>query len=67
MKRIGNICPMCRTPSVTKVPDEEYAAWRGGMMIQAAMPSLTPMQRETLISGTCPKCWEVLFPKEEKV
>lgn len=32
--------------------------------IQDIFPYLTPAEREMLITGICPKCWQKLFPPE---
>ena len=48
-----------------EVNEEAYKAWQGGRLIQNVMPALTADQREMLISGTCPRCWDNLFPEEE--
>ena len=37
---------------------EAYIKWANGALIQRVMPELTADQREILISGTCPGCWE---------
>ena len=36
-----------------------------GENIQIAFPDLTADQREILISGICPECWDKIFPPEE--
>jgi hypothetical protein len=36
------------------------------MLIQDAMPNSTTDQREFLISGCTPSCWESMFPTEEE-
>lgn len=47
-------------------PRDGYYLWRdGGMHIQQAMPDLPRERRETLISGTCPEAWNLLFPEED--
>lgn len=51
-------CPQCGKVSELRVLKEHYLNWRyKGMLIQTAMPELTPPQRELLLSGICPKCW----------
>lgn len=50
--------PNCETMFLLPVPVSEYQAWKDGMLIQDAMPSLTKDDRELLLSGTCPKCWD---------
>ena len=51
-------CPHCGKVSELHVLKEHYLNWRDkGMLIDVAMPELTPSQRELLLSGICPKCW----------
>ena len=46
---------------------EKFYRWKvGGEHIQDVFPEMTKDQREILISGTCPECWDVLFPKEDE-
>ena len=33
------------------VTDEQIAKWKGGMLIQNAMPNLTPTEREFMMTG----------------
>lgn len=43
----------------------QLAAWRGGELIQRAMPQLTPDEREFLMTGITPAEWqEHVVPKE---
>lgn len=39
---------------------EQFELWKNGMLIQDAMPGATTDQREFLISGCTPTCWENL-------
>lgn len=42
---------------------DKVRRWRkDGEAIQNVFPDMTPDDRETLISGICKKCFEVLFP-----
>lgn len=43
----------------------QVEAWVNGMLIQDAMPEATVDQREFLISGCTPECWDSMFPSEE--
>lgn len=54
-----NWCPNVVTIGIRD--DGGYEAWKNGAMIQNAMPYLTADEREMLISGTCPQCWEEMF------
>lgn len=39
---------------------DQYSRWRGGELIQDAMPKLTADEREFVISGCTPSCWDRL-------
>ena len=41
--------------------EEQLAAWQGGVLIQRAMPNLTPDEREFLMTGYTPEDWEEIF------
>lgn len=54
-------CIMCKTDFMLDVPQEGYRAWRSGEKIQKALPTLTPDQRELLLSGICGECFDKIF------
>lgn len=54
-------CPFCGEYHEVDVNETAYDSWKGGELIQNAMPDLTPTQREQLISGLCIKCQEKIF------
>jgi hypothetical protein len=51
-------CPLCGKEWNVPVPASEYAAWKSGMLIQDAIQSVPAEQREMLITGICPGCWD---------
>lgn len=53
-------CPLCGTRKTFTLPEKEYRRWRDGALIQNVFPQLTIDEREQLISGICPKCWELM-------
>lgn len=59
--------PNCGKTFMLAVTEKEFDNWEDGMLIQDAMPSLTLEERELLISGTCPQCWEAMMPKEDEM
>ena len=60
-------CKKCNEVNEIDVDFEKFIAWRSSkMLIQEAFPELDADQRELLISGICPKCWDELFPSEEE-
>jgi hypothetical protein len=44
---------------------EELNLWLNGMLIQDAMPHLSWMDREFIISGTTPEMWDAMLKKYE--
>ena len=59
------MCPFCGNRRVFRLNAAAYNRWRGGELIQNAFPDLTPDEREQLISGTCPGCWDRYMSDEE--
>jgi hypothetical protein len=55
----------CRKTFAVPLTPEQEAAWRGGALIQRVVPTLPSDERELLISGICPLCWEKLFGGED--
>ena len=41
---------------------EEYASWRGGELIQNAMPRLNADEREFIKTGVTAEEWDEMFP-----
>lgn len=55
-------CVSCNTPHTVIVPTAGYKRWASGQAhIQDALPGLSAAERELLISGICPVCWDKLF------
>ena len=59
-------CHSCHVEWFLDVPVQGLADWKSGELIQNALPELDADQRELLISGTCPTCWNEMFPPEEE-
>jgi len=54
------VCGRIHEPVVLDA--EKYYRWKeDGECIQDVFPEMTKDQREILISGTCPECWDELF------
>jgi hypothetical protein len=58
-------CVVCKTPGRMEVDDQQIVAYAKGALIQHAFPTMSPGQREQLMTGTHPECWVTLFPPEE--
>ena len=57
-------CRCCKEMTSLEVNFTGFEAWQNGGLIQNALPELNANQRELLISGTCPTCWDMVFPPE---
>ena len=62
---IVTACPCCGEANFIEANESDYWDWKDGALVQDAFPYLTPNEREALISGLCPWCWEQTFGKEE--
>jgi hypothetical protein len=58
-------CLHCHKVFGLAYDDQDYQRWKGGELIQRAMPYLTADQRELLISGVCGECFDKMFTPEE--
>ena len=63
---LGSVCPSCKTLVKVKVKYVDYVKYCDGALAQVAFPYLQPAEREVLISGICPKCWDKMFGASEK-
>ena len=59
-------CPWCLKEATLEVPFEGYQAWQRGDLVQNALPDLSADEREMLISGVCPACWDEQFGSDEE-
>ena len=57
-------CPLCTKQTSVFVQKEQLEKWENGMLAQRAFPEFSPSLRETLISGTCDTCWDIMFKEE---
>lgn len=55
------VCPICGEENFIFANVEDIWAWEDGELVQNAFPYLSADEREMLISGICPKCWEKMF------
>jgi hypothetical protein len=62
---IRKVCPHCLQDAVVVVTTNDFNRWVNGELAQRAFPEMKPEDREMLISGVHPKCWEELYPEEE--
>ena len=58
-------CPFCGKGHEIEVNEMDYLDWQDGEHAQNAFPYLSANEREMLISGICPNCWDKMFEQEE--
>ena len=58
-------CPICGRDHEVMVYADDYSRWQNGELAQNAFPYLTANEREMLISGIDPECWESMFTEPE--
>lgn len=57
-------CPFCGRANEVEVNEMDYLDWQDGVLVQDAFPYLSANEREMLISGICPTCWDSTFGGE---
>lgn len=45
------------------VTEQQLQAWKGGQLIQNAMPNLTDDEREFIMTGILPAQWDAIFDR----
>ena len=63
---IVRTCPICNIKHFINVSKEAYDSWKKGTVIQKAFPELDEDQREWIISGLCPKCFDDVMVRVEE-
>ena len=60
--KIIKVCPFCGKENVVEMTYEQYEQYVSGKgYVQNIFPNLSAEEREILISGICPKCWDETF------
>lgn len=60
-------CSVCGEYEMWSLDRAAVTRWREGENIQKVFPDMSAGDREVLISGTHPACWDQLFGEEECV
>jgi hypothetical protein len=55
------VCPFCGKKHSVIVPFEGYLDYMDGELASIAFPTLTPTEREQIISNICPRCQTSIF------
>ena len=59
-------CTVCGEYEVWSLDRKAVESWQSGEYIQNAFPEMSMQDREVLITGTHPACWDKLFPEEDE-
>lgn len=43
------------------ITEDQFLRWKGGELIQVAMPNITPAEREFLMTGATQEEWDEVF------
>jgi hypothetical protein len=54
-------CPSCKQLYTILVPKPEYDLWCSGELIQKALVHTPTKTRESLLSGLCVNCQDIVF------
>ena len=59
-------CTVCGEYEVWSLDRKAVESWQAGEYIEIAFPEMSMEDREVLITGTHPACWDKLFPEEDE-
>jgi hypothetical protein len=59
-------CQFCCRALELEVNEDDYDAWKDGELVQNAFPYLSSAEREILVSGMCPSCWDKMIGMPEE-
>ena len=66
MTTVITTCPFCGANHSVEVRLADYNAYCEGGLVQDCFPYLSADEREMLISGICPQCWDNMFGSGEE-
>jgi hypothetical protein len=55
---ITKSCPFCHRRYQKNFDADAYKRWQGGVNVQDAFPDRSSDDREFLVTGICPECWD---------
>lgn len=61
---VTTVCPFCGKSHDVLVNENDYYDWKDGKLAQDAFPYLSADEREMLISGICPDCWNQMWDND---
>jgi hypothetical protein len=54
-------CAVCGKQAEVSMTADQFGRWLAGEHVQNVLPSMPAPERELLISGTHPACWNKLY------
>ena len=60
------ICLHCGNGSQVRIDYFKFLQWQHGGLIDRIFPTMSPGQRETMISGTHPYCWQEMMGDDDE-
>lgn len=61
---VNTICPECGRRHYLGMTVDDFRDYAADCLVDEVFPDEPTDVRELLITGTCPECWDKLFPKE---
>jgi hypothetical protein len=61
-----NKCVHCKESNQFRLNFDHYQQWRSGVYVQDIFTHLSIDERELLISGTHPECWNEVFGEDDE-
>jgi len=58
-------CIWCGGTSLLRLNSDDLTRWIRGAYVQDVWPEKTPEQREVIMTGTHPYCWDEMFSEQE--
>lgn len=58
-------CIVCGRTAELTVPKPGWELYQKGEYVQVAFPNLSPDEREMLINGTHPDCFDIIAPPDD--
>jgi hypothetical protein len=58
---INSTCNECGRTVQLNLRTDGLLSWAKGEFVQKALPELTDDEREALITGICPPCWDAMW------
>lgn len=58
-------CPFCKKEYQKMFPADGYRRYMAGETVRDCFPEMSADDREFLITGICPTCWDLSFGGED--